>query len=65
MPAACHCSQTSNKLIEFAGPVKLNWLTMKPDDRVTFQFVPPGNDTARTSAWPRPLCSMTSRWGRW
>jgi signal transduction histidine kinase len=35
-----------DKLIEFAGPVKLNWLTMKPDDRVTFQFVPPGkNDT--------------------
>src|SRR6478752_7736260 len=34
----------SNKLIEFAGPVKLNWLTMKPDDRVTFRFVPPGHD---------------------
>jgi signal transduction histidine kinase len=33
-----------NKLIDFAGPVKLNWLTMTPDDRVTFRFVPPGND---------------------
>ena len=30
-----------SKLIKFAGPVKVNWLTMKPDDRVTFQFVPP------------------------
>ena len=46
----------ANKLIEFAGPVKLNWQTMKPDDRVTFQFVPPGQRPARTSAWPRPLC---------
>jgi signal transduction histidine kinase len=34
----------SNKLIDFAGPVKLNWLTMKPEDRVTFQFVKPGSD---------------------
>jgi signal transduction histidine kinase len=34
-----------DKLIAFAGPVKLNWLTMKPDDRVTFQFVPPGHDS--------------------
>jgi len=33
-----------NKLIEFAGPVKLNWLNMKPDDRVTFHFVPPDKD---------------------
>ena len=30
--------ELANKLIEFAGKVKLNWLTMKPDDRVTFQF---------------------------
>jgi signal transduction histidine kinase len=29
-----------DKLIKFSG-VKLNFLTMKPDDRVTFQFVPP------------------------
>jgi signal transduction histidine kinase len=28
------------KLIRFSG-VKLNWLSMKPDDRVTFRFVPP------------------------
>jgi signal transduction histidine kinase len=34
-----------DKLIAFAGPVKLNWLSMKPEDRVTFQFVPPGHDS--------------------
>jgi len=33
-----------NKLIDFAGPTtKVNWRTMRPDDRVTFRFVPPGN----------------------
>jgi signal transduction histidine kinase len=33
----------ATKLLTFAGPVKLNWLTMKSSDRKTFQFVPPGN----------------------
>ena len=32
-----------NKLISFAGK-GVNWQTMRPDDRVTFQFQPPGND---------------------
>jgi signal transduction histidine kinase len=34
-----------NKLIDFAGSAtKVNWRTMGPNDRVTFQFVPPGSD---------------------
>ena len=33
-----------NKLIAFAGPVKVPWRTMGPNDRVTFRFVPPGTD---------------------
>ncbi|HET7379579.1 MAG TPA: HAMP domain-containing protein, partial [Gaiellales bacterium] len=34
----------ATKLLNFAGPVKLKWLTMKPGDRKTFQFVPPGSN---------------------
>ena len=32
----------ATKLLKFAGPVKLDWLQMKPGDRKTFEFVPPG-----------------------
>jgi signal transduction histidine kinase len=31
-------------LISFAGKDLVDWRTMKPDDRVTFQFKPPGRD---------------------
>jgi signal transduction histidine kinase len=34
----------ANRLISFAGK-GVNWQTMHPDDRVTFQFQPPGQDT--------------------
>jgi len=34
----------ATKLLNFAGPVRLNWLAMKRDDRKTFQFVPPGTN---------------------
>src|SRR6478752_7775413 len=32
-----------NRLISFAGK-GVEWQTLRPDDRVTFQFQPPGND---------------------
>jgi signal transduction histidine kinase len=34
---------SADSLLDFAGPVNLNWHKMKPNDRVTFQFVPPGS----------------------
>jgi signal transduction histidine kinase len=32
---------SADTLLDFAGPVNLNWQHMKPTDRITFQFVPP------------------------
>jgi signal transduction histidine kinase len=34
---------SSDTLLDFAGPVNLNWQHMKQTDRITFQFVPPDN----------------------
>jgi signal transduction histidine kinase len=34
---------SSDTLLDFAGPVNLNWQHMKQNDRITFQFVPPDN----------------------
>jgi signal transduction histidine kinase len=65
-----------DKLIKFSG-VKLNWLSMKPDDRVTFRFVPPhSNHTYIGVAAPvvlkgqpvgavvmaKPLADVNSAW---
>jgi signal transduction histidine kinase len=34
---------SSDTLLDFAGPVNLDWQHMKQNDRITFQFVPPDN----------------------
>ena len=47
----CHLLYTADvplipnveKLLDFAGPVKLDWRKMHKDDRVSFTFVPPGS----------------------